>query len=211
MKKIIIALILTSLFLGCKKSDKNSSENFYVTYAQKIAKVMDEKVKNLDNLDISPYFINDELKKELEKTDYTSPAKEVILILKYSEHGPLPAYIDMEENLSETLKNDVYKKDLFCIFDNFYLNIPTENLPASAALYIYDLFVEDNLLKQPVICILEYEDAYPIIISIVTGENGAVLTNSTILFDKNIDQDFFTSSLAFTNLELDKMYVLPLK
>ena len=29
----------------------------------------------------------------------------------------------MEENLSETLKNDVYKKELFCIFDNFYLNI----------------------------------------------------------------------------------------
>lgn len=92
------------------------------------------------------------------------------MIFKYSEQGPLPAYIDMEENLSETLKNDVYKKDIFCIFDNFYLNIPTENLPVSA-----------------------------------------VLTNSTILFDKNIDQAFFTSSLAFSNLELEKMYVLPLK
>lgn len=57
---------------------------------------------------------------------------------------------------------------------------------------------------------MEYEDAYPIVISFVTGENGAVVTKSSIVFDKTINQDTFTSDLFWANLELDGMYVFPL-
>ena len=58
---------------------------------------------------------------------------------------------------------------------------------------------------------MEYEEAYPIVISFVTGENGAVLTKSTIVFDKKINQESITSGLLWDNLELDGMYVVPLK
>ena len=209
MKKNIIVLITLCLaFSSCKKINNSTTYN-YVLYSQKIAEIMDEKIRNIDNLDIS-YFINDELKTELVKQDYKKPQKETILIYKYSVNGPLPYYFEEENKLPDVLQKENYKTAVFSVFEHFCFQLPTELIPPTYALLSYDLFVDSKINKQPAICIMEYEDAYPIVISFVTGENGAVVTKSSIVFDKTINQDTFTSDLFWANLELDGMYVFPL-
>jgi len=211
MKKNIIVLITLCLaFSSCKKINDSTTYN-YVLYSQKIAEIMDEKIRNMDNIVMSPYFLSDELKAELVKQDYKKPSKETILIYKYSVQGPFPDYIEQEKSLSDVIKKEKYKAAVFSIFEHFCLQISTEFIPPTCAFFSYDLFVDSKFLKQPVICILEYEDAYPIVISFVTGENGAVVTKSTIVFDKKINQETFTSDLYWANLELDGMYIFPLK
>ena len=212
MKKILIFSITLSLvFLSCKKTDDNSFTHRYILYSQKIAEIIDEKIKNIDNLHIYPFFVNEELKAELIKYDYKNPSKETILIYKYSETGPLPYSIEIEDILPDTLKKDRYKNAFFSIIDAFDLRVSDESFIPTHSFDTYDLFVDNKLLKQPAICILEYEEAYPIVIFFVTGENGAVLTKSTIVFDKKINQESITSGLLWDNLELDGMYVVPLK
>ena len=207
-KNVIVSILICFVFLGCKNT--NNSFHNYIIYSQKIAEIMDEKIRNIDNLDISPYFINDELKTELVKQDYTKPSKETILIYKYSVNGPLPYYFKEENKLPDVLQKENYKTAIFSVFEHFCFQLPTELISPTYALLSYDLFVDSKINKQPVICIMEYEDAYPIVITFVTGENGAVVTKSSIVFDKTINQDTFTSDLFWANLELDGMYVFPL-
>ena len=207
---IIVSIILCLVFSSCKKANNNPTYN-YVLYSQKIAEIMDEKIRNMENLEIYPYYINDELREELVKQNYKNPSKATILIYKYSVNGPLPYSIEHENNLPDVLKKEKYKAAVFSVFEHFCFEISTELIPTTYAFLSYDLFVDSKLIKQPAICILEYDDAYPIVIYFVTGENDAVATKSTIVFDKKINQEAFTSDLFWTNLELDGMYVFPLK
>ncbi len=209
-KNLILFILICFIFLGCKKTNKNNSIHNYVIYSQKIAAIMDEKIRNMENLEIYPFYINDELKTELIKKNYKNPSKATILIYKYSVQGPLPYAIEHENNLPYVLKKEKYKTAFFSVLEDFAYNTSPNLIPPYYAFYSYDLFVDNKFLKQPAICILEYEDAYPIVISFVTGENGAVVTKSTITFDKKINPETFTSHLLWSNLELDGMYVLPL-
>lgn len=105
-KNVIVSILICFVFLSCKNT--NNSFHNYIIYSQKIAEIMDEKIRNIDNLDISPYFINDELKTELVKQDYKKPSKETILIYKYSVNGPLPYYFEEENKLPDVLQIEIH-------------------------------------------------------------------------------------------------------
>ena len=207
-KKILTLITLSLLFFSCKTINNGNPKYYYVLYSQKIADIINEKVKNLDNLDIYSCFINNELKKELKKCDYKSPTKETILIYKYVKKDLLSH--GFENSLSDVLKEENYKDAAFSVLDCFY-NLQIDFTPASYVLSTYNLFVDNELHKQPAICILEYENSYPIIIGFVTDENGAVLAQGTIVFYNKINLERITSSLISLGLDLDEMYVFPLR
>jgi len=186
----------------------NTNFDTYIIHSLRIANIIKQKTEYMAENELDGITFNDEQKEILKKVKISFPKK--ITVLTYEDItfnkdddtllGPMgvdpsiknfPIKLSkLQEIENETIKNEIIKKHKFYIQSMYsqlipYNTIGYDYLVINTCLAIHELFTDEYISEYPGICILEYKDSYPIMVTFIKGENNAVLLSGTVYFKKN--------------------------
>lgn len=186
----------------------NTNFDTYIIHSLRIANIIKQKAEYMAENELDGITFNDEQKEILKEVKISFPKK--ITVLTYEDitfnkdddtlQGPMgvdpsiknfPIKLSkLQEIENETIKNEIIKDHKFYIQSMYsrlvpYNTIGYDYLVINTCLDIYELFTDEYISEYPGICILEYKDSYPIMVTFIKGENNAVLLSGTVYFKKD--------------------------
>lgn len=188
-KKIIsIVLLLLSVFAFCSCGEKKETKSL-LEHGLDVIDLMVDGLRSEEYIEI---FVSSEeiieILTEAGKGDYSEPDK--VYEIKISEET-MSDLMDMDDfdDLSEELQNVLMNRMLSSMTTQLNARGGTELLAANAVANMGKTFVFDDEEFENCIYLYVYEDAKPIVVTFIAGEDGVVsAVGSPILLD-GVDWD----------------------
>ncbi len=191
---------------ACGKSDSNGKEtgdNLDKLYEQglKLADTMQELCSNESYIKSVAGGV-EELTSKIAELSNGNYENSTAVYQVSVEQSVMEAYLTLmgldTKNLSDNLKNSIINKSYGSIINILNSKSGVTSLAVSGVITANSTFV-CNALQSPTIYIYQYPDSYPVCISFIPGEDGAVSANSSyILLDnlKDADENNFSDTLS---------------
>lgn len=208
-KKIIsIVLLLALVFTFCACGEKKETKSL-LEHGLDVIDLMLEGIRSEEYIEI---FISDEeiieVLTETGKGDYSEPDK--VFEIKISEEA-MSDLMDMTDfdDLSEELQKVLMNKMLSSVATQLNARSSTAHLAANSVASMGKTFVFDDEEFENCIYLYVYEDAKPVVVTFIAGEDGVVsAVGSPILLD---GMEWDSKSDIKDNLGLPDIYVKVLR
>lgn len=217
MRKVL-ALILSLTFVwslfGCGKAENNDTTNTPKSlYGQglEIVQVMSEMTQKEEYVDI--YTGSSEIKTIIQNIgtgDYSSP-KAVYAISVTDENWDAMEELNGLNSASKELKTFLTQRVFGSLMTQINGMSGVENLAAASVCTVSKTFVDKNITDD-VIYLYTYENAFPVAVTFVIGENQSVSASGVfVMYDKFACGSAEEIESFFSNITVDIKEVLPEK
>lgn len=185
MKALILTVFLAALLLSaCGNQKGNTKTKSLYEQGLEVVSLMSEMTRSEEYIDL--FIGNSELKSVIQSIsagDYTAP-KAVYAISVTDENLAALAELFGVSNVSEELEAYLTDRVFTTLMTQINSRSGVENLAAASACAAQKTFVNEAADKN-VIYLYTYEDAVPVAVTFVVGEDSSVSANGTfIMYDE---------------------------
>ncbi len=211
---IILSLTFLLALVGCGKAANNaepkSSKSLYAKGLE-IVQVMSEMTQNEEYVDI--YTGSSEIKTIIQNIgigDYSSP-KAVYSISVTDENWAAMEELNGLDSASKELKTFLTQRVFGSLMTQINGRSGVENLAAASVCTVSNTFVDKNATDD-VIYLYTYENAIPVAVTFVIGENQAVSPSGVfVMYDEFSCGSVEEIESFFSNITVDVKEILPEK
>lgn len=211
---IILSLTFLLALVGCGKAANNaelkSSKSLYAKGLE-IVQVMSEMTQNEEYVDI--YTGSSEIKTIIQNIgigDYSSP-KAVYSISVTDENWAAMEELNGLDSASKELKTFLTQRVFGSLMTQINGRSGVENLAAASVYTVSNTFVDKNATDD-VIYLYTYENAIPVAVTFVIGENQAVSPSGVfVMYDEFSCGSVEEIESFFSNITVDVKEILPEK
>lgn len=217
MRKIIsifLSLTIVLALAGCGNAANNDTPNMPKSlYEQglEIVQVMSEMTQNEEYVDI--HTGNSGIKtiiQNISAGDYSSP-KAVYAISVTDENLGAMAELNNLDSASKELKTFLTQRVFGSLMTQINGRSGVENLAAASVCTVSKTFVDENATDD-VIYLYTYENAIPVAVTFVIGENHSVSASGVfVMYDEFASGSVEEMESFFSNITVDIKEVLPEK
>ena len=198
----------------------------YTIHSLRIANIIKQKAEYMAENELNGISFSKEQKELLKKVNIGFPKK--ISVFTYNDftfdkngayplEGPIgtdPEVQNFAQDIIETRKieNKAIRDEILRHHKNYILSMPlnlfwlnnnTDVNPVliTSFLNVSDFFTDENISESPGLCILEYENSYPVMVSFTKGRDNAVYLSGSVCWIENPSEDDI-SFLLMTNCNM---------
>lgn len=208
---IIIVLLMVLSLSACSNNESNAETKSLYAQGLEVVQLMSEMTHTKGYVDI--YTGDSEIKTVIQNIatgDYSSP-KAVYAISITDDNLAAMAEFNNLDNASEELKAFLIQRALGSLMTQINGMSGVENLAASSICTVGKTFVSENATND-VIYLYTYENAIPVAVSFIVGENQAVSASGVfVMYDKFTCGSADEIKTFFSDITVDVTEVQPEK
>lgn len=208
---IIIVLLMVLSLSACSNNESNAETKSLYVQGLEVVQLMSEMTHTKGYVDI--YTGDSEIKTVIQNIatgDYSSP-KAVYAISITDDNLAAMAEFNNLDNASEELRAFLIQRVLGSLMTQINGMSGVENLAASSICTVGKTFVSENATND-VIYLYTYENAIPVAVSFIVGENQAVSASGVfVMYDKFTCGSADEIKTFFSDITVDVTEVQPEK
>ena len=185
---VVVALIFAIGLSACGSSGSDSETKSLYSEGLEIVQIMSEMVQSESYINL---YTGDSsvqsIVQSLANGDYSSP-KAVYAISVPEKSLEVMAELDTLDNASENLRSFALKRVFGALMTRVNAMSGVENLAAASICTVSKTFVDENV-DGDIIYLYTYDNAVPIAVTFMVGDNKSVSANGVFVMDDELSLD----------------------